>query len=148
MKKTVFILMSAFALTACNSAKNDTSKTDNEQTKTEETTKVGGEKDEHGCITSAGETWSQLKQNCIQIFTVGQRLNPIETKDGEAVISAFVLFNDDKSEVELFLPSTESTSILKTKSKDVYENGVYKYDAKDSSLYVNGTKTYSADKTK
>lgn len=148
MKKTVFMLISAFALTACNSAKNDTSKTDNEQTKMEETTKVGGEKDEHGCITSAGETWSQLKQNCIQIFTVGQRLNPIETKDGEAVISAFVLFNDDKSEVELFLPSTESTSILKTKNKEVYENGAYKYDAKDSSLYVNGTKTYSADKTK
>ena len=139
MRKTVFILMSVFALTACNSAKNGTSKTDNEQTKMEETTKVGGEKDEHGCLTSAGETWSQLKQNCIQIFTVGQRLNPIEIKDGEAVISAFVLFNDDKSEVELFLPSTESTSILKTKNKEVYENGAYKYDAKDSSLYVNGT---------
>ncbi|HNF33089.1 MAG: hypothetical protein JST71_05465 [Bacteroidetes bacterium] len=148
MRKTVFILMSAFALTACNSAKNDTSKTDNEQAKTEETTKVGGEKDEHGCLTSAGETWSQLKQNCIQIFSVGQRLNPIETKDGEAVISAFVLFNDDKSEVELFLPSTESTSILKTTNKAIYENGAYKYDPKDSSLYVNGIKTYSADKTK
>ena len=148
MRKTVFILMSVFALTACNSAKNGTSKTDNEQTKMEETTKVGGEKDEHGCLTSAGETWSQLKQNCIQIFTVGQRLNPIEIKDGEAVISAFVLFNDDKSEVELFLPSTESTSILKTKNKEVYENGAYKYDANDSSLYVNCTKTYSADKTK
>ncbi|MBS1570928.1 MAG: hypothetical protein JST62_00830 [Bacteroidetes bacterium] len=146
MRKTVFILMSAFAMTACNSAKNNTSKTNNEQTK--ETTKMGGKKDKHGCLASAGETWSQLKQNCIQIFSVGQRLNPIETKDGEAVISAFVLFNDDKSEVELFLPSTESTSILKTKNKEVYENGAYKYDAKDSSLYVNGTKTYSADKTK
>lgn len=148
MRKTVFILMSAFAITACNSAKNDTSKTDNEQTKTAEITKVGGDKDEHGCLTSAGETWSQLKQNCIQIFTVGQRLNPIETKDGEAVISAFVLFNDDKSEVELFLPSTESTSILKTTNQEIYENGAYKYDTKDSSLYINGTKTYSANKTK
>lgn len=145
-KKTVFIFMSAFALFACNSSKNDTAKTDNEQIKTEETTKVDGEKDEHGCLTAAGETWSQLKENCIQVFNVGQRLNPIETKDGEVVISAFVLFNDDKSEVELFLPSTKSTSVLKSTNKEIYENGEYKYDAKDSSLFINGKKVYSAAK--
>ncbi|MBS0644988.1 MAG: hypothetical protein JSR97_00150 [Verrucomicrobia bacterium] len=144
MKRTVFILMSVFALTACNNSKNDTSKVDNEQAKTEETTTVGSDKDEHGCITSAGETWSQLKQSCIQIFNVGQRLNPIETKEGEAVISAFVLFNDDKSEAELFLPNTKSNTILKTTNKETYENGEYKFDTKDSSLYVNGTKSYSA----
>lgn len=144
MKRTVFILMSVFALTACNNSKSDTSKGDNEQAKTEEATTVGSEKDEHGCITSAGETWSQLKQSCIQIFNVGQRLNPIETKEGEAVISAFVLFNDDKSEAELFLPNTKSNTILKTTNKETYENGEYKFDAKDSSLYVNGTKSYSA----
>lgn len=144
MKRTVFILMSVFALTACNNSKNDTSKGDNEQAKAEETTAVGSDKDEHGCITSAGETWSQLKQSCIQIFTVGQRLNPIETKEGEAVISAFVLFNDDKSEAELFLPNTKSNTILKTTNKETYENGEYKFDTKDSSLYVNGTKSYSA----
>ena len=144
MKRTVFILMSVFALTACNNSKNDTSKGDNEQAKTEEPTTVGSEKDEHGCITSAGETWSQLKQSCIQIFNVGQRLNPIETKEGEAVISAFVLFNDDKSEAELFLPNTKSNTILKTTNKETYENGEYKFDTKDSSLYVNGTKSNSA----
>ena len=144
MKRTVFILMSVFALTSCNNSKSDTSKGDNEQAKTEEATAVGGEKDEHGCITSAGETWSQLKQSCIQIFNVGQRLNPIETKEGEAVISAFVLFNDDKSEVELFLPNTKSNTILKTTNKETYVNGEYKFDTKDSSLYVNGTKSYSA----
>ncbi len=144
MKRTVFILMSVFALTACNNSKSDTSKGDNEHAKTEESTAVGSDKDEHGCIASAGETWSQLKQSCIQIFNVGQRLNPIETKEGEAVISAFVLFNDDKSEVELFLPNTKSNTILKTTNKETYENGEYKFDTKDSSLYVNGTKSYSA----
>lgn len=148
MRKTVFILMSVFVLAACNSTKNNSSKTDTEQPNTEKTTKVGGEKDEHGCLTSAGETWSQLKQSCIQIFNVGQRLNPIETKDGEAVISAFVLFSDDKSEVELFLPNTKSNTILKTADKETYENGEYKYSTKDSSLYVNGTKAYSALNTK
>ncbi len=146
MKKVALLSIGFFALTACNNSKNNTSEnTEGQETKTEQTTTVGGEKDEHGCLTSAGETWSQLKQSCIQIFNVGQRLNPIETKDGEAVISAFVLFSDDKSEAELFLPNTKSNSILKTSNKEVYENGEYKFDTKDSTLYINGAKIYRAD---
>lgn len=147
MRKTVFILMSVFALSACNNSKNSSTENTDKHAATEQTN-VGGEKDEHGCLTAAGETWSQLKQNCVQIFSVGQRLNPIETKEGEAVVSAFILFNDDKSEAELFLPSTKSTSILKSSNKDVYENGEYKFDSKDSSLYINGTKSYSSQNAK
>lgn len=146
MKKAVLILMSVLALTACNNSKSNTSKTDNEQIKTKETTKVGRQKDEHGCLTSAGETWSQLKQDCIQIFNVGQRLNPIETKEGEAVISAFILFNDDKTKAEIFLQNTKNSSILNHTDKDLYEAGEYKYDTKDALLYINDTKTYSAAK--
>jgi hypothetical protein len=144
MKSTFLILMSFFALTACNNSKSNTSTGNNEQAKTVETTTVGSEKVEHGCVTSAGETWSQLKQGCIQIFNVGQRLNRVETKEGEAVISAFVLFNDDKSEAELFLPNAKSSRILKTTNNETYENGEYKFDTNDSSLYVNGTKSFIA----
>lgn len=61
---------------------------------------VGGEKDDRGCLTAAGETWSELKQNCIQVFNSAQQLNPVATNTDEAVISAFVLFDDDKSKVE------------------------------------------------
>ncbi|MFS0491315.1 hypothetical protein [Leadbetterella byssophila] len=106
---------------------------------------VGGDKDEHGCLTAAGETWSQLKQSCIQIFNVGQRLNPIETKDGETVISAFVLFNDDKSEAELFLPNTQSNTILKSTDNQNHESGEYKFDANESTLYINHEKKYKAE---
>ncbi|MFA7650760.1 MAG: hypothetical protein WCY06_10575 [Flavobacteriaceae bacterium] len=145
MKTLALLSIVFFALTACNNPKSNVSENTEEQTTEQANTTVGGEKDEHGCLTSAGETWSQLKQNCIQIFNVGQRLNPVETKDGEAVISAFILFNDDKSEAELFLPNTQSNTILKTSNKEIYENGEYKFDTKDVSLYINGTKTYSAD---
>lgn len=147
MRKVVLLSIGIFALTACNNQKNSSSENKAEQSVTEQST-FGGDKDEHGCLTAAGETWSQLKQSCILIFNVGQRLNPIETIDGEAVISAFVLFSDDKSEVELFLPNTKSNTILKTANKETYENGEYKYSTKDSSLYVNGTKAYSALNTK
>ncbi|MBS1750913.1 MAG: hypothetical protein JST63_13495 [Bacteroidetes bacterium] len=144
MRKVALLSIGIFALTACNSPKSNSSENTEKQTVTEQST-VGGDKDEHGCLTSAGETWSQLKQSCIQIFNVGQRLNPIETKDGEAVISAFVLFNDDKSEAELFLPNTQSNTILKTTDKKSYENGEYKFDTNDSTLYINNEKKYKAE---
>jgi len=144
MRKVALLSIGIFALTACNSPKSNSSENTEKQTVTEQST-VGGDKDEHGCLTSAGETWSQLKQSCIQIFNVGQRLNPIETKDGEAVISAFVLFNDDKSEAELFLPNTQSNTILKTTDKKSYENGEYKFDATESTLYINNEKKYKAE---
>ena len=144
MRKVVLLSIGIFALTACNNQKNNSWENKEEQTVTEQST-VGGDKDEHGCLTAAGETWSQLKQSCIQIFNVGQRLNPIETKDGEAVISAFVLFNDDKSEAELFLPNTQSNTILKTTDKKSYENGEYKFDTNDSTLYINNEKKYKAE---
>ncbi|MBS1577088.1 MAG: hypothetical protein JST09_17455 [Bacteroidetes bacterium] len=138
MKKAALLVLGICALTACNSSGGA-----KEQTVTERST-VGGDKDEHGCLTAAGETWSQLKQSCIQIFNVGQRLNPIETKEGEAVISAFVLFNDDKSEAELFLPNTQSNTILKTTDNQNYESGEYKFDVNESTLYINNEKKYKA----
>ncbi|MBX2934571.1 MAG: hypothetical protein KF825_10010 [Ferruginibacter sp.] len=144
MRKVVLLSIGIFALTACNNQKSNSSEKTEEQSVTEQST-VGGDKDEHGCLTAAGETWSQLKQSCIQIFNVGQRLNPIETKDGEAVISAFVLFNDDKSEAELFLPNTQSNTILKTTDKQNYESGEYKFDVNESTLYINNEKKYKAE---
>lgn len=143
MKKVALLSIGILALTACNNLKSNSFENTEEQTATEQST-VGGDKDEHGCLTSAGETWSQLKQSCIQIFNVGQHLNPIETKDGEAVISAFVLFNDDKSKAELFLPNTKSNIILKTADKNSYENGTYKFEADKSALYINNEIKYKA----
>ncbi|WP_187477918.1 hypothetical protein [Amniculibacterium sp. G2-70] len=144
MRKVVLLSIGIFALTACNNQKSNSSENKEEQTVTEQSA-VGGDKDEHGCLTAAGETWSQLKQSCIQIFNVGQRLNPIETKDGEAVISAFVLFNDDKSEAELFLPNTQSNTILKITDNQNYESGEYKFDVNESTLYINNEKKYKAE---
>lgn len=144
MRKVALLSIGIFALTACNNQKSNSSENKEEQTVTEQSA-VGGDKDEHGCLTAAGETWSQLKQSCIQIFNVGQRLNPIETKDGEAVISAFVLFNDDKSEAELFLPNTQSNTILKITDNQNYESGEYKFDVNESTLYINNEKKYKAE---
>lgn len=132
--------MGLFALIACNNPKNNPS----EQTSME-ATNVGGEKDEHGCLVAAGETWSDIKQSCIQVFSTGQRLNPVDVSGSEAVISAFVLFNEDKSELELFLPNGSKTVILNKGEEGVYQNDSLSFDAKESTLYIYNERRYKAE---
>lgn len=143
MKKVVVLSLGFFVLTACNKAKNDSSENTEEQITTEEL--IGGEKDKHGCLTAAGETWSELQQGCIQVFEVGQRLNPIEVAEGEAVISAFVLFNDDRSKLELFLPTKNETIILDKNEEESYQNDTFRFDTKDLTLYIDDKQMYKAE---
>ncbi len=143
MKKVVVLSLGFFVLTACNKAKNDSSENTEEQITTEEL--IGGEKDKHGCLTAAGETWSELQQGCIQVFEVGQRLNPIEVAEGEAVISAFVLFNDDRSKLELFLPTKNETIILDKNEEESYQNDIFRFDTKDLTLYIDDKQMYKAE---
>lgn len=123
-------------LSACTGAKNKSEAGGGNNPSTVEQQTVGGKKDDHGCLTAAGETWSELKQYCIQVFNTAQRLNTVATNTNEAVISAFVLFDDDKSKVEVFLPNSEETIILSKGSDDTYQNETIKFTAKDASLYI------------
>lgn len=77
---------------------------------------VGGDRDSHGCKGSAGYTWSKLGKRCIRTFEDGTRLNPHETEEGAAVISAFILFNKELSKVEVFIAGKPSTILSKKES--------------------------------
>lgn len=37
---------------------------------------TGNDRDEHGCIATAGYEWSQLRNECIRVFEVGMMLDP------------------------------------------------------------------------
>jgi hypothetical protein len=75
--------------------------------------RVGGDRDVHGCIGSAGYTWSQVRQVCVRPFVVGIRLDPV--KKSSLTLSAFLLFraDDDTKVAELFLPGRRGTVLLK-----------------------------------
>lgn len=107
---------------------------------------VGADKDENGCVSSAGYTWSVLKNDCIRIFEIGYRLNPVNQNPDEAVISAFVLFNESKDKVELFLPTSEKSIVLDKKADASFENGNFKFNSNDFYLTIDGIKTYEAAK--
>lgn len=141
----MFLTLTLFVCIACNKTNTKTANgsIEEEHSQKEQMKAVGGEKDNHGCISATGETWSELRQTCLRVFEEGLRLDPIQT-EGEAIISAFVIFNKDQSKVEVFLPQEDVTSIiLDKKAIDNYENDIYKFDAKEVVLYIKGEKQYA-----
>lgn len=127
MKKHFSILILSFHLIACNTntttQQDDSLKVEPAQTPPP---MVGNDADEHGCKASAGYQWSVLRNECIRIFEVGIRLDPL-SKDLEQTLSAFIVIKTDSSdqEIELFVPYDEQTIIVKKESADKWKNDKY-----------------------
>jgi hypothetical protein len=87
---------------------------------------MGNDADEYGCKASAGYRWSVLRNECIRIFEVGIRLDPIAI-DLEQSLSAFVVIKTDSSdqEIELFVPYDEQTIIVKKEDTYKWKNDKY-----------------------
>ena len=148
MKKVIVLSGIVLSMFSCNSPKKEEVK--EEKVNTEETQEplVGADRDEHGCITSAGFSWSELQQTCVQLWEAGVRLNPVEVKGDNSVISAFVLFNKDESKAEIVLPNKEGSVILDKKAENLYEKGEYLYDNKEGALSINGKVAYKEENKK
>ncbi len=84
--------------------------------------KAGADKDAHGCIASAGYTYSQLKKECIRTFEQKIQLKEIATKGN---YTAAVLFNKDQSKTEIFLKEEKTSVILINTSKGIWKNAAY-----------------------
>ena len=63
----------------------------------------GNDRDEHGCIPSAGATWSVIKNACIRVWEVGLQFTAYGTNT-DAGFGATVIISDDKKKAEAFLP--------------------------------------------
>ena len=119
MKKAVILSGIVLSMLSCNSPKKEEVKEEKVNTEENQEPLVGADRDEHGCITSAGFSWSELQQTCVQLWEAGVRLDPIEVKGDDSVISAFVLFNKDESKAEIILPNKEGA--LSINGKVVYK---------------------------
>ena len=76
---------------------------------------IVNDKDENGCLSSAGYIWSKVNNECVKGFS-GIQLNPIDDPNNEdETVSAYVLFNEDASKAEVFLPK-DTTSIVLVRS--------------------------------
>lgn len=59
---------------------------------------VGNDKDSHGCIASAGYTWSEVQKDCIRLWEKGVRMHAAD----DAKKTLFLVFSPDSAQVELF----------------------------------------------
>lgn len=112
MKKISAFLILLLCLSSC---KFDDTKDETNEVKKALTIKdsiVVNDKDENGCLASAGYVWSKVNKECVKGFS-GIQLNPIEKSNNEdETLSAYVLFNEDASEAEIFLPKDTASIVL------------------------------------
>ncbi|MEI6311125.1 MAG: hypothetical protein WCP57_02595 [Bacteroidota bacterium] len=149
MNSIKMVVISCLFFIACNTSKqNNSTETKNE--KEVAPVLVGNDADAHGCKASAGYQWSEIKQECIRVFEVGIRLNPV-SKELDQTTSAFIVFKSatDISQAEVFMPNKEKSMLFQLEegnnlSKWKYDNfeliefekGFYKIiDSTNHSLY-------------
>lgn len=133
MKKIILLMAGVALLTACGTTKNDSPQ-------------VGGQKDKHGCLTAAGYTWSEARQDCVQLFEVARRLDPVNVKAGsdEQVLSAFAITDVRNARMEIFLPNRKKSMMLKRVKVGLYRKGKYTYDTRKRTLFIYEAPAYKA----
>jgi hypothetical protein len=116
MKKTFFL---AFIAVSAFSCKDLSRSSDLSIQKDSLGTVVGNDKDDKGCVASAGYSWSELKRTCVRPFEVGIRLNPAaEIKQVDAVYSAFAILEENGgNKAELFMPNQKTSMILEREAE-------------------------------
>lgn len=91
----------------------------------EGTAVLGGDRDSHGCVGSAGYTWSEVRQSCIRLWEDGVRMKPVDAQDDDADI--FLILGDDQQKVELKYPSGESVVL----DRRLLPSGEYVWNVED-----------------
>jgi len=86
--------------------------------------KVGGDRDEHECIGSAGYVWCEVQKDCIRLFEKGIRM---EAVDGNNVF-AFIVFSPDSTRAELFFSDGQANEILERRG---LSSGGYAWNVED-----------------
>lgn len=115
MKKTIALLVVVLAFSSCKLKDAPEEVQDDKVTATAKDSTAVNDKDENGCLASAGYIWSKVNKECVKVFS-GLQLNPVDKPDNEdETLSAYVLFSEDLKQAEVFLP-TETSSIILTGS--------------------------------
>jgi len=76
---------------------------------------VGDDRDAHGCIGSAGYSWSSLMKECIRPWEKGVSMQDVQHVD--ATMMAVLVSGEEDSQKEVFLPSSTAGIVLTKKGK-------------------------------
>ena len=112
MKKISAVLFVLLLVSSCKlTDQKEDEVTPNVATTTKDSTVVN-DKDENGCLASAGYVWSKVNKECVKGFS-GVQLNPIDNPENEdETLSAYLMFNEDGNRAEIFLPKDTASIVL------------------------------------
>ncbi|MGL2966197.1 hypothetical protein [Flavobacterium sp. XGLA_31] len=117
MKKIITLFAVAFIFCSCKLNDQQEGKQEVTVNSTPKDSTVVNDKDENGCLASAGYIWSKVNKECVKGFS-GIQLNPVDKPDNEdETLSAYVLFSEDAKQAEIFLPR-DTTSIVLTRAAE------------------------------
>lgn len=89
---------------------------------------VGGDQDNHGCLGSAGYTWSRAMKDCVRVFEVGVRADAVGRNFG----AVFIVFSPDSAKAELFFADGRKTPLL---DRRTLPDGKSVWNAEDDDTY-------------
>ncbi len=117
MKKISILVLLLLVVCSCKYTDSSEETPEVQQSATAKDSSVVNDKDENGCLASAGYIWSKVNKECVKGFS-GIQLNPMDKPDNEdETLSAYVLFNEDASKAEVFLPK-DTTSLVLTRDAE------------------------------
>lgn len=117
MKKITALLVIVLLVSSCKYIDQKEETDETLKSNTPKDSSVVNDKDENGCLASAGYVWSKVNKECVKGFS-GIQLNPMNKPENEdETLSAYVLFNEDASQAEVFLPK-DTASIVLTRSAE------------------------------
>lgn len=113
MKKISLLLIASIVLFSCKLTDQNNSESEDENLPlAAKDSSVVNDKDEHGCLATAGYIWSKMNKECVKGYT-GIQLNPADKPENEdETLSAFVLFSEDLNQAEVFLPNEANSVVL------------------------------------
>lgn len=117
MKKISAIILVMLIVSSCKLSDQKEDENTRKATVTTKDSTVVNDKDENGCLASAGYVWSKVNKECVKGFS-GVQLNPINKPDNDdETMSAYLMFNEDGNRAEIFLPK-DTASIVLTRNAD------------------------------
>lgn len=84
-------------------------------------TMTGSDKDEHGCVASAGYTWCSVQERCIRLWEEGIKLSAVGAgHSGGAEFNTYLVFAADSLKAELFDVKRRAPVILERKAGESF----------------------------
>ena len=112
MKKITTLLVLLLALYSCKMIDRNAETDEAKAAAAIKDSSVVNDKDENGCLASAGYIWSKVNKECVKGFS-GIQLNPVSNPENEdETLSAYVLFSEDAEQAEVFLPNDTASIVL------------------------------------